>query len=100
MPEPISTKVSRCARIVGQAERREVGGDLVVAGLDELGEAEVVAGDVVEHPPGLAHHLVGRALLLASSVPAAFHGHVTSRVRIGARLRPGIGHFRSGSGAE
>jgi hypothetical protein len=46
-----------------EAERLEVREGLVVAGLDELGEVEAVTGAIVEHPPGLAHDVVGGVLL-------------------------------------
>ena len=47
-----------------QIEGLEVRHGLVVAGVDELGQVELAARDVVEHPAGFAHHIVGRVLAL------------------------------------
>ena len=94
MPEPISTSVCEPWASSPQPERREVRAALVVAGLDELGEAELATGDVVEHPPGLAHDLVGGTLLLGGRAGGA------PRHVIASHRRSILVYFRSGSGAE
>ena len=46
-------------RIVAQPEGSQIGERLMVARLDELGQAEIAAGLIVEHPSRLTHHFIG-----------------------------------------
>ena len=67
MPQPISTSVRCVVLAVAEPEAVEVDGHLAVAGRDELGERQRVAGLVVEDPAGGLHDLVGAGLLLGDA---------------------------------
>ena len=59
IPQPISTQRALVVVAVSELEALEVDGHLVVAGGDELGERQRVAGLVVEDPAGGLDDLVG-----------------------------------------
>ena len=51
-----------CSSVGQQVERLQVRNRLVIAGVDELRQAQMITGAVVEHPTGAAHNIVGGVL--------------------------------------